>query len=89
MLKYMYTSISVPGIILKEVVKMDYVLLIVFLLAAMTVAGFIANYYISIRNDKIKKIVNIVFWIILAVCIIVLIAFLFDFFKILTQVQPI
>ena len=68
---------------------MNYVLLIIFLIIAMIIASFITNYYISIRNEKVKKIVTVVFWIILAVCIIVLVAFLFDFFKILSQTQPI
>ena len=68
---------------------MNYVLLIILLLAAMSVAGFLANSYINIQDQRLKKIITVVFWIILAVCIIVLIAFLFDFFKILTQVQPI
>lgn len=68
---------------------MNYVLLIIFLIFAMVIASFITNCYISIRNEKVKKIVAVVFWIILAVCIIVLVTFLFDFFKILSQTQPI
>lgn len=85
----MYTSISVPKIILKEVVKMNYVLLVIFLIIAITFAGFITNWYMGIQNKKLKKVLVIVFWIILIICIIVLVTFLFDFFKILAQMQPI
>ena len=85
----MYTSISVPKIILKEVVKMNYVLLVILLIIAITFAGFITNWYMGIQNKKLKTVLVIVFWIILIICIIVLVTFLFDFFKILAQMQPI
>lgn len=64
------------------------VVLVIFLIVAMFIAGFLVDMYNNISNKKIKKGIVIAFWCIFIVTLIVLIAFLCNFFNLLPMFQP-
>ncbi len=66
---------------------MNIVVLVIFLIVAMFIAGFLVNLYNNISSKKIKKSIVIAFWCIVIASFIILIAFLCNFFNLLPMVQ--
>lgn len=89
MIKYKYVLIVRLKIILKEVLEMNILFYLAFILAVMILSYFIVDKYLDIKNIKTKRIIRNIVIILVILLIIALVVSLIYFFKLFANIGPI